>query len=363
MKGTTIILTAPDEIEQREYDVSDPVPGGLLMKMIRANVCGSEVHIFHGHHPLIKAGCVMGHEGVGRVERLGLGVKTDFAGSELKEGDRVVATYFQVCRRCPECNAGHWNLCRNAYAAWSQPADKAPHFHGTFGTYYGVGPDQFVYKVPESISNKAVSSANCALSQVYYGSELGEIKRGDKVVVLGAGGLGVCASAVASEFGAEVFVAEMAANRLPKAKEFGAHHTIDLSEAENGQGRVELMRDATDGGADVVIDLTGVPSAFSEAVKSVKPGGIMVSIGSISPNKFTEFDPGLFTRTGVQIRAAIRYPANVLGKAVSFIESTPQFPWDDLVDADYAIEDVKDAVKAAEDKKVTRAGVVIDDQA
>ena len=363
MKGMTTVLTAPDEIAQREYDVSDPVPGGLLMKMIRANVCVSEVHILHGNHPLIVAGCMLGHEGVGRVERLGFGVTADFSGEPLNEGDRVVATYFQACRRCPECNAGHLNLCRNAYAGWSQKADVAPHFHGTFGTHYGVGPNQYVYKVPDSISSKAVSSANCALSQVYYGAQLGEIKRGQKVVVLGAGGLGVCASAVASEFGAEVWVAEVAANRLPKTKEFGAHHSIDLSQAEDGTGRVDLMRREVGGGADVVIDLTGVPGAFSDAVQTVKTGGIMISIGNISPGKFTQFDPGLFTRTGVQIRAAIRYPTSVLGQAVSFIESTPHFPWEDLVDADYGIGDVKEAIQAAEDRKVTRAGIVIDDAA
>jgi D-arabinose 1-dehydrogenase-like Zn-dependent alcohol dehydrogenase len=361
LKGITTVLTSPGEVDQREYDITDPVAGGLVMKMIRANVCGSEVHILHGNHPLVSTGCVLGHEGVGRVERLGAGVTRDFAGNELKEGDRVVATYFQACRRCPECNAGHEQLCRNGYAGWSTQADIAPHFHGTFGTHYAVGPDQYVYKVPDSVSSKAVSSANCALSQVYGGCETGNIKRGQKVIVLGAGGLGVCASAVARQIGAEVFVAEMTANRLGKALEFGAHHALDLSQADGGAGRVEMMREATGGGADVVIDLTGVPSAFSEAVKSVRPGGIMVSIGNISPNKFTEFDPGLFTRSGVQIRASIRYPANVLGKAVSFIESTPQFPWEDLVDADFAFADVREALKAAEEKKVTRAGLVIDE--
>ncbi|ALV39940.1 hypothetical protein AU252_01145 [Pseudarthrobacter sulfonivorans] len=237
----------------------------------------------------------------------------------------------------------------------------APHFHGTFGTHYAVSSDQFVYKVPDSISSKAVSSANCALSQVYAGCETGEIKRGQKVLVLGAGGLGVCAAAIASQMGAEVFVAEMATNRLTKAIEFGAHHAIDISEADGGAGRVELMRESTDGGADVVIDVTGVPEAFSEAVKSVRPGGIMVSIGNVTPNKFTQFDPGLFTRSGVQIRASYRYQADVLGKSVSFIESTPQFPWEDLVDTDFALTDVRAALQAAEARQVTRAGLVIDE--
>ena len=360
MKGTTTVLAAPDQLETREYDVPDPGPGSLILDMIRANVCGSEVHICHGKHPLVGPGCVIGHEGVGRISRIGEGADRDSTGAKLSVGDRVVATYFGACRRCPECNNGHPNVCRNAYSGWAKQATEPPHFHGTFGTHYHVHSDQAVVKVPDSVSSKAVSSANCALSQVYYGVELGEVKQGQSVVILGAGGLGVCASAVASQAGAEVYVAEMAANRLAKATEFGAHHTIDLSQANDGPGRVDLIKETVGGaGPDVVIDLTGVPDAFNEAVLSTRPTGKMISIGNISPGRTTAFDPGLFTRTGVQIRAAIRYPAPILGKAVRFIESTPQFPWEDLVDADFALDQVIEAVAAAEAKQVTRAGLVI----
>lgn len=357
--GKLTVLQAVDNLEFREYEVPEAVEGGMVLKMIRANVCGSDVHIRHGSHPLVREGCAMGHEGVGQIEKLSPSVTSDWAGEPLTVGDRVVATYFQACHRCPECNNGHPNICRNAYTGWSTPADSAQHFYGTFATHYSIGSHQAVYKVPDSVSSKAVSSANCALSQVYYGCLLGEVSYGDKVVILGAGGLGVCASAVASSKGAEVFVAEMVPGRLAKAKEFGAHQTIDLSVAEDGNGRVDLVREATGGGADVVIDLTGVPDAFSESARIARSGGIVVEIGNISPNKYTQFDPGLFTRTGVQIRAAIRYPVEVLGRAVKFIESTPQFPWESLVDKDFTFDQVNEAVAAAEAKQVTRAGIVI----
>lgn len=360
--GTTTVLAEIDELTTRSYEIPEPVPGGLVLEMIRANVCGSDVHILHGGHPLVGKGRVMGHEGIGRVAKLGEGVTTDFAGQPLAVGDRVVTTYFQACRRCPECNNGHGNICRNAYTGWGTDADVAPHFFGTFGTHYAVGASQAVYKVPDGVSSKAASAANCALSQVYYGCIVGEVSYRDKVVIFGAGGLGVCAAAVASSMGAEVYVAEMTPSRLEKVKEFGAHHTIDLSQAEDRDGRVQLVKEATGGyGGDVVIDLTGVPTAFSEAVRATRAGGIMVEIGNITPNKYTDFDPGLFTRTGVQIRAAIRYPLEVLGKAISFVEETPHFPWESLVDRDYSLEEINDALRAAEAREVTRAGIVIDD--
>lgn len=360
MRGTTVVLAEPGRIDYQEYEAVAPPPGGILMRMVRANVCGSEIHILKGHHPLVRPGCVLGHEGVGVVEALGDGVDSDFTGAPLAVGNRIVTTYFQACRRCPECNNDTPHICRNAYTLWGTPAVEAPHFNGTFGTFCAIGPNQAVFKVPDSVTSTAVSSANCALSQVYFGCELGEVSLGQKVVVLGAGGLGVCASAVASRMGAEVFVAEMAPARLDKALEFGAHHGIDLSQAEDSAGRVELIREATAGSADVVIDLTGVPDGFTEAVRSTRAGGIMVSIGNISPNRFTEFDPGLFTRSGAQIRAAIRYPGATLGRAVRFIADTPELDWGHLVDKDFAFDDIGSALEAAESRAVTRAGIVID---
>lgn len=360
MQGVATILKAPGELEQREYEVPEPEAGGVVLDMIRANVCGSEVHILKGYHPLIQPGCVLGHEGVGRVSRLGQGVTTDFAGQPLAEGDRVVATYFEACRRCPQCNRGDWQLCANAYARWSTPADEGAHFYGTFGTHWSLSGNQYVYKVPDSVSSKAVSSANCALSQMVSAIDAGAVQRGDTVVLLGAGGLGLCGAALAAEAGAEVYVAEMAPARLTKATAFGAHHTIDLSQAADGDGRVELLRETVGGsGADVVIDLTGVPDAFSEGVRSVRPGGRFVSVGNISPNKFTQFDPGLFTRSGVTVQAVIRYPTYFLARSVAFIEGTPDYPWEDLVDADYEFGQAREAIQAAEDRVVTRAALLI----
>ena len=161
--------------------------------------------------------------------------------------------------------------------------------------------------------------------------------------------------------GAEVFIAEMVPSRLAKAIEFGAHHAVDLSQAEDPASRVELLKDCTGGGADVVIDLTGVPDVFSDSVQATRNGGIMVEIGNITPHKYTQFDPGLFTRTGVQVRAAIRYPQAVLGKAIHFVADTPQFAWEELVDAEFSLDEAATALTKAANREVTRAGLIVDD--
>jgi threonine dehydrogenase-like Zn-dependent dehydrogenase len=355
----TTVLVGAGQVEHRAYPVADPPPGGILLEMIRANVCGSEVHIVRGGHPLIRPGCVLGHEGVGRVARLGRGVTVDSAGAPLQEGDRVVATYFGACRHCPECARGDVELCRHAYAWWSTAAAQAPHYFGTFGTHWCLTPEQSVFKVPDAVSSKAVSAANCALSEMVHALDRTGVRRGDRVLVLGAGGLGLCAAALASRSGAHVSVAEMAPARLVKARAFGAESTIDLSGAATGDERVDLLRSACDGGADVVIEVTGVPSAFVEAVRAVRAGGHVAGVGNITPGRVAELDPGAFTRTGATVSAVVRYPPSALARAIAFVEATPDLPWEELVDADFALADAADALAAAEARTVTRAGLLI----
>src|SRR5919199_1384793 len=92
-RGQLIYLSAPQQIEYLEYELPEPEPGGILAKVVRANVCGSELHIWKGLHPTVKR-CVMGHEMVGQVYKLGAGVETDYAGQPLEPGTRIVAAYF-----------------------------------------------------------------------------------------------------------------------------------------------------------------------------------------------------------------------------------------------------------------------------
>jgi D-arabinose 1-dehydrogenase-like Zn-dependent alcohol dehydrogenase len=316
LEGTTTLLAGPERIEQRTYPLPDPGPGEVLVETVRANICGSELHIWRGHHPVVVPGCVLGHEGVGRVAKLGPGVDRDFAGEPLAEGDLVTATYFQICRRCPECQRGDWNLCRNGYQYWGRQAEVAPHFHGTFGTHYYVHRDQYLFKVPAGVDLRAAASANCALSQMVYSVHVSGAGEGDTVLFQGAGGLGLCGIAAARERGAK---------------------------------------------PDIVIDVTGVPVAFAEGVRLTRPGGRFVSVGNITVGKTCEFDPGLFTRSGVTIVSAIRYHPWFLGRSLDFVARHPAYPWASLLDADYKLSEVDRALRDSADRVVTRASLVMAD--
>lgn len=359
-RGRLIYLASPQQIEYREYDLPEPEPGGILAKIIRANVCGSELHIWRGHHPTVKR-CVMGHEMVGRVHRLGAGVESDYAGAPLAVGDRIVACYYLTCRKCRACRRGQFNLCENAYRFWMQHPDTAPHFHGTFATHYSIHPDQYVYRVPDEVSDAVASFANCALAQVYYGLDLASLTAGETVVIQGAGGLGLSAVAVARERGARVIVIDGVSYRLDAAKAFGADAIIDFREYETVQDRIGRVAELTEGwGADVGMELTGVPAAFAEGIGLVRPGGRYVSIGNVSPGQTTPFDPGLLNRRQVQIIPVIRYQPWYLHTVLRLLaETRDRYPWASLVDTDFAFTDANNALLRSDNRSVRRASIVV----
>jgi threonine dehydrogenase-like Zn-dependent dehydrogenase len=185
--GKVASLVGPAEVVIKEFEVPTPGPGALVLRIRRANICGTEVHIFHFRHPVVRES-VLGHEFVGEVMALGEGVDTDFAGQPIAIGDRVVAPYFLTCRKCAACRQGDFNLCQRGLAYWSKPAEFAPHFHGAFATHYYLHPDQYFYKVPDEIPDAIVAGANCGLANVLFALYQTGIEPGQDVVVQGAGG-------------------------------------------------------------------------------------------------------------------------------------------------------------------------------
>jgi threonine dehydrogenase-like Zn-dependent dehydrogenase len=357
--GRYAYLAEPMRIELREHALPAVDPGGILARVRRANVCGSDLHIWRGHHPQLKRG-VLGHEMLGEVAELGLGVTTDFAGTPLAAGDRVVSTYFLCCRRCPPCGRGDFNLCQNGYRYFAAPPEQHPHFHGAFATHYYIHPDQYVYRVPDDVPDRIAAGVNCALSQVVYALDRGGVVTGQTLLVQGAGGLGLYATAVARERGVRTIVLESVPARLELARRFGADVVIDLAEFDSVESRLATVRDETGGeGADVALEVTGVPAAFSEGPFLVRPGGKYVVVGNISPGRTAPFDPGALVRRQVEIIPVIRYQPWYLARALEFLRATRErYPYDELFDDSFGLDDVDRALRESSERAITRATLV-----
>lgn len=340
-------------------------PGEILIKVTRANICGSDVHAWHGTFATRGLGgqlpTVLGHEMVGAVAALGDGVNADSNGAALDIGTRVVFPYFFCCHTCRNCLAGRRNACLNLTMAMLGRADEPPYFVGGYGDYYLLPAGAVVYTVPDSVSDDIAAGANCALSQVMYGLDRVDLQLGESVVVQGAGALGLYAVAVAKARGAATVIAiDGVPERLELAKAFGADAVIDITEVTTEKDRTRLVRTLTQGqGADVVVEVVGHPSAIDEGLKMLGQFGRYVEIGNINIGKTFEFDPSRFVFGNKTMVGVSLYDPAVLSRALTFLDQyQDMLPFDRLAAACYPLDQINDAFAAAEDKRDVRASIV-----
>lgn len=357
-RGQVAYMPSPGEVELRDYEVPRPGPGAILLKTIVAGVCGSEIHMFEGRHPVLRS-VILGHEIVGEIAELGEGVQTDRAGAELHVADHVSVTYFRSCMKCPACARQEFGWCETALDRWLQPPEVPPHFCGTMATHYYVDPGQWVFKLPDNVTPAMAAAANCALAQVVNAVERAEVKPGDSAVVQGAGGLGLYTVGLLKERGAQVISIDSIPLRLERAREFGADHVIDMREHDTTQARREqlVQRLGTDG-ADVAIDVSGNVAAFVEGIGLVRAGGRLIEVGMVLPGQQVSFDLGAMTRRGVSVIPVLRYEPRHLQEALAFLSRhAGRLPLEEMIDASYGLEEVQQAIADSAARKVTRAAV------
>lgn len=356
-KGTVAFMATPGCLEYREYELPKAEKGGLIVKVTQTNVCGSELHIWKGSMQRT----TLGHEFVGTVEELGEGVSTDCAGRSLEKGDRVTATYFEVCGKCYHCAHGDFERCENTYRHSWQPPENYP-FKGTFATHYQVDPDQYFYKVPENIPDTVAAGVNCAVSQVLYGLDTAGLKMNDAIIIQGAGGLGLYGCAIASWAGAKVIIVDGVESRLKQAQKFGACYTVSMQEYDTVEKRTSRIKELTGGhGADLVMEVTGVPAAFTEGLGYVRPCGKYLTMGNVTLGSTVSLDPAALTKSQVVVYPVNRYKPWYLDKALQFISATiGQYPYEELMDNDFTFGQIEDALNKSAARQVTRASIKVD---
>lgn len=364
-KGRIARFDAPGKpFEIETVSLPEVRPGEVLVKVTRANICGSDVHAWHGTFAIGGLGgqlpTVLGHEMVGSVEALGNGVSADSNGAPLQAGTRVVFPYFFSCRACRNCLAGRSNACLNLRMAMLDRADEPPYFVGGYGDYFLLPAGAVLYTVPDAVSDDIAAGANCALSQVMYGLERVDLQLGESVVVQGAGALGLYAIAVAKARGAaRVIAIDGVPERLELATAFGADAVIDINKTAD-KDRIKSVRRLTDDqGADVVVEVVGHPSAIDEGLKMLGQFGRYVEIGNINIGKTVDFDPSRFVFANKTMVGVSLYDPAVLSRALTFLEQhRVRLPFDRLAAACYSLDQINEAFAAAESKRDVRASIV-----
>ena len=350
--GRAAVFHGPGKpFELKEIPIPEVEPDGILIRVTLANICGSDLHFWRGDAPLAlpEDGWIFGHEMTGRAAKIGAKVKTDSLGQPLKEGDRVTYCYFYPCGRCYACLNKQPAACANKVGRPLGPS-QFPHFHGAFADYYYLRPGGYVFRVPDDLSDELVSPVNCAVSQVIYGLHAAGLRFGDTLLIQGAGGLGIQATAVAKDMGARVIVVDQLAPRLELAKAFGADHTINLKEIPDRRERVKRVRDLTGGrGADVACDFVGFPQVIPEGLEMLRFGGTYLEIGTISRGVKVELEPATLIWGSKTIVGVIMYDPWVIPRALEFLSrNKSRFPFEKLLSHKFPLEKIDEAFQASE---------------
>jgi D-arabinose 1-dehydrogenase-like Zn-dependent alcohol dehydrogenase len=365
MKGRVVICKEygkPFEIE--EFDVPDPEPGAVLLRMTQAGICGSDLHVWRGDQvnvPLPPAGRLMGHEGTGVVNKLGAGVTTDTLGKPIQEGDRVVYSAVFPCYTCHLCLRGDTNWCVNrTYPA----AGEYPYFKGTYADYLYLPPRHPFFRVPDELSDELLGPVNCAMGTVTTGLMRAGIGQGDTVVIMGAGGLGLHAVAMAKDMGAhKVISLDRLDNRLNMAREFGADDAINVEEYDTAAARVQRVRELTDGqGANIVMELVGKAELLAEGIDMLSNGGTFVEIGDIVRGREVSIDPSKLL-AGKRIVGSLMYRPSLLPTLLDYlVRNRYKLPFHTIISHKFPLAEVNEAMEKAEwnqrQTEITRAVLV-----
>jgi propanol-preferring alcohol dehydrogenase len=316
--------------EIRVEDVPEPEAGAgqIRVAIQAAGVCGTDLHAAHGRLPVPMLPVIMGHEGAGIVDAVGGGV-TDF-----QVGDRVLLLPSETCGTCPACEAGHLGLCPGAQI-FGMARD------GTFAEKIAV-PASCALPLPDGVPFEHGAILADAVATAYHAvATRAGITGGERVAVIGCGGVGHHAILLARLLGARTIVAADASKgALRRAEEAGADVTIDATAAS---ARKDIRRAAGGGGPEIVIEYAGKKASVELAIGSVARGGrvIVGGVGMESP----ELGPLIsFVGKEIGVLGSMGYTRAELGRVVE-LAATGKLDLSGSITARYPLEQAAEAIE------------------
>lgn len=347
------VLVEPNRIETWDVPIFDPEPGGALVRIIAGGVCGSDVHIKSGEAGIMPFPIILGHEGVGRIEKLGSGVSTDYAGVPVKAGDLVYWAPIALCHRCHSCTVLEETPCENSQ--FFEHARK-PNW-GSYADFAWLPNGLAFFRLPDGASPDAVIALGCALPTVLRGFDrCGPIRMGDTVVVQGAGPVGLSAVLVARLSGArEIIVVDLHENRLATARTLGATATVSLKDSEDERRR-QIYERVSSHGPDVVIECAGVLQAFPEGVDLTGNHGRYIILGLWGAIGKQQISPRDMTIKNITVAGAtFPKPKHYHGALQLAARLQHEVPLAQLVTHRYSIADAAAALDATAKGAVIKA--------
>ena len=306
------------DLRVEELDVPPVGPDEVMVAVAAVGVCGSDMHYYdagRNGQNVVRQPTVLGHEASGVVIAAG-------ANSDVKTGTRVAVEPAVGCGVCPTCRSGRYNICPVGTCFGSPPVN------GTMSEYIVI-PTRAVHALPASIDTVTGAMIE-PLSVAVWAVHRAQVRLGHKVLITGAGPIGILAAQVARASGAtEIVMTDVNDNRLAMATKFGVTRVINTS-------REEL--DVAD--MDRVLECTAVPAVLWSAIKTIRPGGRVTVVGQGAPS-VDGLPLAYLQRYEVDLVAAFRY-AHAYPTAIALVDSgavdieriiTGRFTLDDTAEA------------------------------
>lgn len=319
-------------IELQKVDVPELEDGDTLVRVRLATVCGSDLHTVSGRRP---AACpsVLGHEAVGEVVDVG-------DHNELRVGDRIIWSVTVACGQCDRCRCGRTAKCRTVRKVGHEPFDGGWALSGAYAEHIVLPRGTAVALVPDTMPDAVAAPAACATATVMATLEAAGDVAERRVLICGAGMLGLTAVGACAAAGARVRVSDIDPTRLELADRFGGI-------PDEG------------GPVDTAIDFTGSSAAVRSALGRLDIGGVLVLAGSVLPAPPLSLDPEAVVRHWLTITGVHNYEPRHLVQAIEFLSRTREiYPWTDVVSEPVPLDDIASALEPAPAGKL-RASVVL----
>lgn len=265
-----LVFHSPNNISIERMPIPRAGVGEAVIKITLTTVCGTDLHILRGEYA-VRSGLVIGHEPVGVIHELGPGM----TGYEI--GDRVLVGAITPCGQCGDCLSGHWSQCGGPIGGWKFGNT----INGAQAEYLLVQNAQAnLAKIPDELSDEQVVLLADIASTGLSAAEGANMTFGDVAVVFAQGPIGLCATAGARLKGASLIIAvESDPVRGKMAKRMGADIVVNQQKTD---AVAEVMRITNGRGADVSIEALGTQATFENALRVLRPGGTLSSLGVYS---------------------------------------------------------------------------------
>lgn len=357
------VMPNPEVLEIRDFDKPDVAADALLVRVRACGVCGTDIHVFHGHLKAAPFPLIPGHEFSGVIEELGPRANASMVvhGGELSEGDAVTVVPGLPCGSCYYCRnlPDLPNLCTNRLVyGVTRSCKDSPHLYGAYSELIYIEPGSWVYRLPEGMSFELGALAEPTAVATRALGRAGKVA-GLTVAIQGVGPVGLLTAAAAKVTGAEkVIVIDRVEQRLRMAERFGADELVDMRELGTSEKRIKRVLELTRGvGADVVVECTGVPAAVPEGLEMVRRAGKYIEVGHFTDPGATEIRPHVICFKDLDLLGSWVYPMAQFGKALEVLGSG-KFPFVELFTHRFRIDEALKAIESSEKGECIKALIV-----